>query len=427
VMGGVKREFAEALCAFFQHDAKTAEREEFPLAPADFVAVNPNTATAPVFRNRRDANLTTAIYRRLPVFVDRRTSPTTSVWPVRYMTMFHMTNDSGLFVKAAELEKQGAYRVGQHLWRKGLAQWLPLYEGKMVQAFDHRAASVSINAANLHRPAQPLPATTVQHRDPQWLPEPQFWVPANSVGLPENLIWFVGFKEITAATNVRTIIASTLPLAGFGNKLPLLLPDLPEKPPNRRGERFQRWEEETETRLGAYRVFAPLLLANLNSFVLDYVARQKLQGTTLNLYIVEQLPVLPREAFALTIGRKTADAMVREEVLHLTYTAHDMAGFARDQGYEGLPFAWDEVARQHARARLDALFFLLYGLDRDEADYVLSTFPIVREQDEAAFGHYATRDLILGYMAAFAAGDTESRISSTPAAASRRPDRMVVP
>src|SRR3546814_4255876 len=99
---------------------------------------------------------------------------------------------------------------------------------------------------------------------------------------------------------------------------------------------------------------------------------------------------------------------VREQVLRLSYTAHDLAGFARDLGYDGEPFVWDPEDRRHRIARLDALYFNLYGLDRDEAAYVLDTFPIVRDADERAFGRYRTRDLVLGYMAALAAGDTES-------------------
>lgn len=55
-------------------------------------------------------------------------------------------------------------------------------------------------------------------------------------------------------------------------------------------------------------------------------------------------------------------------------------------------------------ARLDALFFHLYGLSEDDADYILSTFPIVREQDMKAHGSYRTRDLILGYLARIRAG-----------------------
>ena len=98
-------------------------------------------------------------------------------------------------------------------------------------------------------------------------------------------------------------------------------------------------------------------------------------------------------------------------MLRLTYTAHDMAPFARDLGTNGPPFAWDAEARRHLRARLDALYFHLYGLDRTDADYVLSTFPIVQRDDEKQFGRYRTRDMVLAYMNALAAGDTETRVA----------------
>ena len=88
-----------------------------------------------------------------------------------------------------------------------------------------------------------------------------------------------------------------------------------------------------------------------------------------------------------------------------------MKPFARDLGYNGPPFIWNEEERGHLRARLDALYFHLYGLSRDDAKYVLDTFPIVRREDEAAFGRYRTRDLILTYMNALAAGDTETQVA----------------
>ena len=111
-------------------------------------------------------------------------------------------------------------------------------------------------------------------------------------------------------------------------------------------------------------------------------------------------------------GDITAAELVRDHVLRLTYTAHDMEPFARDLGYGGPPFTWDEEERRHLRARLDALYFHLYGLDRDDAGYILDTFPIVRRQDEAQFdGRYRTKELILAYMNALAAGDTDARMA----------------
>ncbi len=122
------------------------------------------------------------------------------------------------------------------------------------------------------------------------------------------------------------------------------------------------------------------------------------------MFIVEQLPVVPAEAYSQSFGSQTARQIIREDVLHLTYTAHDLDAFARAMGFAGKPFRWDPEDRLRRRARLDALFFLLYGLTRDDAEYVLSTFPIVREQEVAAYGRFRSRDLILGFMAAIEAG-----------------------
>jgi hypothetical protein len=76
------------------------------------------------------------------------------------------------------------------------------------------------------------------------------------------------------------------------------------------------------------------------------------------------------------------------------------------------PFKWDEEERAHLRARLDALYFLLYGItDRDDVRYIMDTFPKVRKQDEIAFDRYRTCDLILAYMNALEAGDAETIIA----------------
>ena len=217
-----------ATCAFFVQDVSELDDPErcFPLTAEDFARVNPNTGTAPIFRTRRDAALTTAIYARLPVLVDRSSGDAVKAWPVKYATMFHMTNDSGLFRTREELEeREGAYPVGGNRFASPSGDWVPLYEGKMVQAFDHRAANIVVNPENQHRPAQPVPATPEQHRDPDWLPDSQFWVPASECGWTAGVEWVLGFKEITAPTNVRTLIAALFPTIGFGNKVPILKPE----------------------------------------------------------------------------------------------------------------------------------------------------------------------------------------------------------
>ena len=394
IVGGPQRRFPETHCGFFLPDTETTKDPDraFTLTPDDFARVNPNTGTAPVFRTRRDADITRRIYRDHPVLVDHSGDDESRVWPVRYFNMFHMANSSHLFRTSAELQEEGFYPVQRNRWKRGKDKYRPLYEGKMTQAFDHRAASVVVNRQNLHRPAQPRPTTVEEHSNPDWVPIPQFWVSEQDIQWPDELSWAVAFKDVTSPTNVRTVIASIIPRVGAGHTLPLLMPEADD--------------------LRSYQENAWLWLACLNSFAFDFIARQKVQGQHLTWYTIEQFPVLTPDSYHRRFGDHTAADLVRDHVLRLTYTAHDMAPFARDLGHHGPPFPWDPEDRRHLRARLDALFFHLYGLTREDAAYILETFPIVKRQDEAKYGDYRTRTLILAYMNALAAGDTQTRVAA---------------
>ncbi len=394
IFGGEKRRFNETRCAFFLHDTKAIDDKDrcFPLSPDDFSRVNPNTGTAPIFRSRRDAEITRRIYAQHPVLVDRSGGGECRVWPVKYTTMFHMANDSHLFRTAAELEQEGFYPVEGNRWKRGQELYLPLYQGRMIEHFDHRANSVRVNPENTHNPYLSESVSEAQHADPAFLPQTQYWISAAEVEphIATGRGWTLSFRNITRPTDSRTMIATIIPRVGTGHSLNLLpISDGVDNAP----------------------LLGCLIVTNLNAIPFDFVSRQKMPGTNLSWYIVEQLPVIASADYERTFGDTTARDLVRDHVLRLTYTAHDMAPFARDLGYDGAPFIWGEEERRHLRARLDALYFHLYGLNRDDAAYVLDTFPIVRKQDEAACGTYRTREMILAYMNALAAGDTETKVA----------------
>ncbi len=383
-------------CGFFLHDASEVEDPDrcFPLSAEDFASVNPNTGTAPIFRTRRDADLVTAIYGRLPVLVDRSGDRAVETWPVKYSRMFDMTNDSGLFRTRTQLEEdERAWAIVGNRFDSPAGIWVPLYVGRMIHQYDHRAASVELNEGNLHNQALSGDIGPDLKSDPLFSPTPQYWVREESVLLPDETGWILGFRDIARATDARTVIAAIAPAVGFGNKLPILIPYAEDR---------REW----------------LLAGNLNSAVLNYVARQKIHSTSLNLFILEQLPVVPPEAYEeVRFGPKPAAEIVREAVLELTYTAYDMAPFARDLGHvdddgEILPpFAWDEERRLRLRAKLDALYFYLYGVtDRDDVRYIYSTFPIVERQETEAWGGYLTRDLCLAWMNALEGGRPDADI-----------------
>ncbi len=356
--------------------------------------INPNTGTIPIFRTERDAEITSSIYSRLPVLVDRSTGSEAKTLPVRYWTMFHMTNSSALFRTRQELEeRESAYPIGDRRWRSATGLWEPLFEGKMVSIYNHRYASVGVNPNNLSGQGVAIHSTSAQLGDPQFANVPRFWVRGSDVSC--NFSYALGFNDICNTNNQRSLISALVPAAAFGNKLPLLV--------------------ATEAAPRDVLVYA---VANLNSVVCDYVARQKIQSRNLNKYILEQLPVVPLDRYdAAHFGKKTAAQIVQESVLELTYTAVDMKPFAHDMGYVDeagnvkQPFLWNEERRLKVRAKLDAVYFHLYGVtDRDDVRYIYSTFPIVEREETEAYGSYRSRDLCLAYMSALAAGDPDADI-----------------
>ena len=333
---------------FLQHVSECEDQNRyFSLMPRDFSLVNPNTGTTPIFRTKRDAELTVAIYTRLPVLVDRSSGREVKSWPVKYTRMFDMANNIDLFRDQKDLEeKENAYPVGGNRYRNAEGDWAPLYEGKMVQAFDHRASDIIINKEKTYRPGQQSPVATLEKLDPNRSPTPRYYVKDEKDDTPRWRgigHWAIAFKDFTAATNARTMIAAVIPRVGSGNTLPLLLLD-------------DGIDIPAST--------AALIVANLNAIPFDFVARQKVPEIHLAWYVLEQLPVVPLASYATVyFGSKTADTIIREIVLELTYTAHDMATFARDMGHVDEngdvlpPFVWDENHRLRLRAKLDAVFF----------------------------------------------------------------------
>ncbi|MFO6446046.1 Eco57I restriction-modification methylase domain-containing protein [Erythrobacter sp. NE805] len=402
-----QRAFVATRCGFFlQAVSEIADPEcVFSITAEDFARVNPNTGTAPVFRSRTDMRITTSVYERQPVLLDRSGQVDQPQFDIVFQQMLNMSSDSGSFLDHAQLEEAGAWRRVGNIFEHAEGTLLPVFEGKMVQAFDHRASDVVVSAGNVFRPGQGEDLTAEEHRDPNRSAEPRYWIKQDLVPWRTKTEWCLAFKDITAATNMRTTIAAMIPFAGAGHTLPVAIP-----------------AEGHESR---YVEQAPMLLANMNSTPFDYMARQKVHGTHLAWYLLEQLPVLPPATYTRRFGPKTAAEIVRESVLELTYTAHDMAAFARDMGHVDAagevraPFVWDEDRRLRLRAKLDALYFILYGIfdpenaaqSREDIRYIYGTFPIVERQEIARWGTCRSRDLALAWINALMAGQPDAEVA----------------
>ncbi|MBN3815247.1 N-6 DNA methylase [Paraburkholderia sp. Se-20369] len=340
------------------HDA----RRRFSLTPEEFLLINPNTRTCPTFRTGADAETTKRLYRDAPVLV-RDGVADGNPWSIRFMTLMHMSADSGLFSETNRLDL------------------LPLYEAKMIEQFDHRAGSYETRTGD--RGFRVLPPTPIEsYSDSKYTVTPFYWVESHEV--QSRLVgkwdrkWFIGFKDVTSAVAYRTFILSVLPFSGVGHTLPLMLPEI------------------DNTALVA------CLLANCNSIVVDYVARQKIGYIHMTYAYVKQLPIIHPTRYT-----KEDLAYIVPRVLELTYTADDLTHWASDLGYTGQPFDWNPDRRAQLRAELDAYYAKLYGLTRNELRYILDpkdvmgvdfpseTFRVLKNSEVREFGEYRTQRLVL--------------------------------
>ncbi len=414
---GIRSTAEAAEFVFFAHaveDLSDPERH-FTLSAKDIALLNPNTRTCPIFRSRWDAELTKAIYHRVPVLIreaggNRSEQNTWGI--VTRPGLFNMASDSAQFKTANDFVHDN-FRLAGNLFSRAEERYFPLYEGKMFTLYDHRFAGVRISETAEIRQGQPDEIGLEGHLSPEVLPLPRFWVSEddldNRVGTDWDRDWIPGWKEITSTTNERTLLPCVLPRTGIGHKIPIFLPE------------------------SQYRHLVPCLVSSLSSFACDYVVRQKLGTTSLTPFTFKQLPVPKPHTFPghfPWLGEHVSlEPFLLQRVLEVTYTAWDLAQFAKDYGWSGPPFRWDEERRFLLRCELDAAFFHLYlsaetngdwrpaenetveelarlkasfPTPRDAVAYIMDTFPIVKRKDEAAHGEYRTKRVILEIYGAMA-------------------------
>jgi hypothetical protein len=383
----------------------------FSLSKDDFLRLNPNTKTCPIFRTSVDAELTTKIYKHVPVLINETTGE--NPWGVRFKQgLFNMSSDSHLFRTRQQLESAGFELWGNRMKRNDEV-WLPLYEAKMIWHYDHRFGSFEgINSrTTTHTP------TVEQYQDPKYQILPWYWVSESEVINITTEKWFIGFRDIARATDERTAIVSAIPFSGISNKMPV----------------FQFNDTNPLLRL--------LLISNFSTVIFDFIARQKIGGTSMNFFYIKQFAVLPVSSYSTGIIWD-----ITKKLMELLYTSWDIKSIADDiwkeanidikqaieqqwnenqiatgghswsspewceidpDGCPLPPFKWDEDRRAVLKAELDAIYAKLYGLTTEELRYILDpqdvygpdfpgeTFRVLKEKEIRQYGEYRTRRLVL--------------------------------
>lgn len=371
-MTGTQRPVRRTKFAFLNRHITDVPEKRFQLAAEEVLALNPNTGTLPMFRSRKDADITLGIYSRHPVLI-RDDDPDGNPWGLSFARLFDLTNDSELFLQQDDLT-DAAFN-GWSYERDG-KEFVPLYEAKMLAHYDHRFSTYK-NATQAQLNVGALPRLNdAQHDDPRLEPLARCWIARSEVALRLSTKWdrdwIAGWRDITNKGNERTFVPAVLPTSAVGNSFYVAMLDEPR--------------------------LAAALHAMWSSLAFDYVARQKVSGSHMNYFAAKQLACPLPSVFELAAPwhpDATLATWLQPYVVELSYTSSRLQPYAQEFGDRGRPFRWNPDRRALIRADLDAGFLHVYGLDRDEAVHVLDSFVVVRKYEERDFGEYRTKRLVL--------------------------------
>ena len=319
--GGVTESFPSA---FMRHEVQ--ELNDFPNSDASIITIELIRKQSPdsLSISELKNELEFAIARKVikfPLIAEKHEKS----WNLEYKREFNMTDDAYLFNKT------------------NVPNSVALYEGKMIWQFTNKYV------------------------------EPKFWIDLKQgrtalLGKEEDKSqtlsyqkYRLAYRDISSPTNERTMINTILqPNVFTGNTLYV-----------------SKNEISSSDMLN--------IASFLNSFVNDYVIRQKISSHC-NIFYVYQLPV-PR----LSFNHKWYKPIV-ERAAKLICTSEEYA----ELWSEAMKTRWtssvaitNEEERNKLRAELDGIIAQTYGLTEEEFSYILSTFPIVPvAQKQAALDYF---------------------------------------
>ncbi len=326
--------------------------------------VNPETGTLPQCETPEDLRILTRIAETLPTLGQ-------SDWRARYTTGLHMTSEAAELRDRESLEAEG-FKLSGSWFVSASEKFAPVYEGKLIHQYDHRFATFDgipaekrfgIKAATIN-------PTDEQKEDRNFEIVPRYWVRSrffeeNAAARGISMDWNLAFRDTTnVISNFRTAVGCVVGPTAFNYKCPNVVIESGDA------------------------VASALFLSMFNSVPYDYLLRQKFYGANftksmlLQSFVVSRAAVIPYEAQLL------------DAVVALTNTSESVAEFCRALE-RAHPCETNLKQRIEIRARIDAIYFDLFGFSANEVGYVFDTFPIWREKSKEKWGRFYEKELTL--------------------------------
>lgn len=389
-------------------DWESAERFATPYTRAQIDRFSPKSKAILEIQSKRDLEILEKIYANSVLLGDDGPDG----WGIKFATEFHMTNDSHLFPPRPKWEEKG-YRPDEYSrWLKG--NWRPIAElwsemsVKPLPTGEHRCARNPYNSLPI--PRADIPKGVILSREADyWLHEETIasnervrslneshagnnLTPAIALPLYEGRMidlfspslrgWVSGtgrsaiwknielvqpiiepqflvdiantnqhydgirliYQEVTVATVKRTTISTVIPPFPAGNKVPIMIDA----------------DADPNTSLA--------LLAVLGSFAFDSVARCRLVGMTMNLFIINELAIPIRGTWELSVARNTA----KIALLGPIFSPVMLRLYKSNSYQERLTiFAYTHYERLRIRAQLDAISCVLFDLNYTDCEWLL--------------------------------------------------------
>jgi hypothetical protein len=358
-------ETTEFMFNVISYDEINDASRKITLTKNDIKTINPNTKNAPVIQNSYDLMLLKKLYRFPVICHLGQENP----WQILNHRMINGSDDSKHLKLQSDFDSKS--KIESLIINSNGKLYYPVYESKLMWQYDHRFATYKDVSNSDIADSKPRNVDLIEKINPDFeiMAKDYFEVDLfnSKYSLNYSQDWFIIYRNVTGAVNHRSTVASIVP------KLPIVLSAYILKFDKRHSAQEQA-----------------CFLANINSFVFDFISRRKIGGSHLSVYVFDQLPVIPPDKFSLVIKDK-----IVSNVLKLSYTSKALIKFANDLNYFNDPFLWDENERFYLQCELDAIFAHLYGLSKEEVAYILETFPIVKKKDIFKFNCFRTKETVL--------------------------------
>ena len=353
----------------------------------DLILFNPNSKACTLFVKNQDYKICKKIYQNNSVLINIKKN--SNPWSIEYWRMFDMTNDSGLFEQKESLIKKGFTKNDNSWFIKNNLRFVPLYESKFFSNYEHRHGSFEgVPEENRFGvKAEPYHPNNEEKKNTKYEIEPRYWVSekdvlnkykSKNVALETCFV----FRDVCRAfTDSRTAKGTIIPFSAAGNTAPVLI--------------FRN--QDVGIRKKEMIIFSHIF----SSFVFDYIVRQKISGAHLSKYILEQIaspePNKFREMnFKYNNNTKSAEKWLLEnssKIFPVTQNFKDL--------FEVLniskPIKWNEDDRFDQICFANAMIAHVYGLDKNDFEYILNQFPILKKQEEEKYGKFLSFDKCLDY------------------------------